>query len=58
MARERTQVVWDGFSSAMRIYGVPGQVLTDNGKVFHNRALLCAQSEPLVRQHLQARFRA
>lgn len=37
MARERTQAVCDGFSSAMRIYGVPGQVLTDNGKVFTGR---------------------
>jgi transposase InsO family protein len=34
MARERTQAVCDGFSSAMRSYGVPSQVLTDNGKVF------------------------
>ena len=37
MARERTQAVCDGFSSAMRIYGVPAQVLTDNGKVFTGR---------------------
>ena len=37
MARERTHAVCDGFSSAMRIYGVPGQVLTDNGKVFTGR---------------------
>ena len=37
MPRERTQAVCDGFSSAMRIYGVPGQVLTDNGKVFTGR---------------------
>src|SRR5437870_10408245 len=29
MARERTQSVCEGFSSAMRIYGVPTQVLTD-----------------------------
>jgi hypothetical protein len=34
MSRERTQAVCDGFSSAMRTYGVPAQVLTDNGKVF------------------------
>src|SRR2546425_2806671 len=34
MARERTQSVCDGFSSALRTYGVPAQVLTDNGKVF------------------------
>ena len=37
MARERTQAVCDGFSSAMLAYGVPGQVLTDNGKVFTGR---------------------
>ena len=37
MARERTQAVCDGFSSAMQIYGVPTQVLTDNGKVFTGR---------------------
>ena len=34
MARERTQAVCDGFSSALKTYGVPQQVLTDNGKVF------------------------
>jgi transposase InsO family protein len=34
MARERTQAVCDGFSSALQAYGVPQQVLTDNGKVF------------------------
>lgn len=37
MARERTQAVCDGFSSAMHAYGVPSQVLTDNGKVFTGR---------------------
>jgi transposase InsO family protein len=37
MVRERTQAVCDGFSSAMQIYGVPAQVLTDNGKVFTGR---------------------
>jgi transposase len=37
MTRERTQSVCDGFSSAMRAYGVPAQVLTDNGKVFTGR---------------------
>ena len=37
MASERTQAVCAGFSSAMRIYGIPGQVLTDNGKVFTGR---------------------
>src|SRR2546429_4720955 len=37
MVRERTQAVCDGFSSAMRAYGVPAQVLTDNGKVFTGR---------------------
>src|SRR6267378_3280170 len=37
MARERTQSVCDGFTSALRSYGVPQQVLTDNGKVFTGR---------------------
>src|SRR5215471_18141898 len=37
MPREQTQAVCDGFSSAMREYGVPAQVLTDNGKVFTGR---------------------
>ena len=34
MPRERTQLVCDGFAAALRHYGVPEQVLTDNGKVF------------------------
>ena len=34
MPRERTQLVCDGFSAALRTFGVPEQVLTDNGKVF------------------------
>jgi hypothetical protein len=34
MPRERTQLVCDGFSAALRTHGVPEQVLTDNGKVF------------------------
>lgn len=37
MPRERTQAVCDGFSSALQAYGVPAQVLTDNGKVFTGR---------------------
>jgi len=37
MLRERTQAVCDGFSSALQTYGVPAQVLTDNGKVFTGR---------------------
>ena len=37
MARERTQSVCDGFSSALNTYGVPAQILTDNGKVFTGR---------------------
>src|ERR1700694_2245002 len=37
MPRERTQSVCDGFTSALRSYGVPQQVLTDNGKVFTGR---------------------
>jgi transposase InsO family protein len=34
MPRERTQLVCDGFAAALKAYGVPEQVLTDNGKVF------------------------
>src|SRR5712692_8576279 len=37
MTRERTQAVCDGFSSALKTYGLPAQVLTDNGKVFTGR---------------------
>ena len=37
LVRERTQAVCDGFSSALQAYGVPQQVLTDNGKVFTGR---------------------
>src|SRR5216684_4326690 len=37
MTRERTQAVCDGFSSALQTYGLPAQVLTDNGKVFTGR---------------------
>jgi transposase InsO family protein len=37
MPRERTQLVCDGFVAAMRVHGVPQQVLTDNGKVFTGR---------------------
>jgi transposase InsO family protein len=37
MIRERTQAICDGFSSALRTYGLPSQVLTDNGKVFTGR---------------------
>ena len=37
MTRERTQAVCDGFNSAMQVYGIPLQVLTDNGKVFTGR---------------------
>ena len=34
MARERTQPVCDGLQAALDEYGVPEQILTDNGKVF------------------------
>jgi transposase InsO family protein len=37
MMRERTQPVCDGLTAAMRAYGVPQQVLTDNGRVFTGR---------------------
>ena len=37
MLRERTRAVCDGFRGALGTYGVPAQVLTDNGKVFTGR---------------------
>jgi len=37
MHRERTSKVCEGFGVALRKYGVPDQVLTDNGKVFTGR---------------------
>ena len=37
MPRERTQPVCDAFAAALRRYGVPEQVLTDNGRVFTGR---------------------
>ena len=37
MPRERTQPVCDGLAAAMRRYGVPEQILTDNGRVFTGR---------------------
>jgi transposase InsO family protein len=37
MPRERTQPVCEGLASALRRYGVPEQILTDNGKVFTGR---------------------
>ena len=37
MHRERTSKVCEGFSLALRKYGVPDRVLTDNGKVFTNK---------------------
>jgi transposase InsO family protein len=37
MARERTRAVCEGFRAAVRTYGTPAQVLTDNGKVFIGR---------------------
>ena len=37
MHRERTSKVCDGFNLALRRYGAPDQVLTDNGKVFTGR---------------------
>lgn len=35
--RERTRAVCDGFRGALAAYGIPAQVLTDNGKVFTGR---------------------
>jgi transposase InsO family protein len=37
MARERTRAVCDGLRAALGTYGVPMQILTDNGKVFTGR---------------------
>lgn len=37
MAAERTRAVCDGLGSALRTWGVPEQILTDNGKVFTGR---------------------
>ena len=37
MPRERTQAVCDGLAAALRVHGVPAQILTDNGKVFTGR---------------------
>src|ERR1700759_4820167 len=37
MARERTGAVCDGLRAALAAYGVPEQILTDNGKVFTGR---------------------
>ncbi len=37
MVRESSQRVCEGLALALRSYGVPGQILTDNGKVFTGR---------------------
>ena len=37
MSRESSHKVCDGLSKALRSYGVPEQILTDNGKVFTGR---------------------
>jgi transposase InsO family protein len=37
MARERTRAVCEGLRGALATYGVPEQILTDNGKVFTGR---------------------
>jgi transposase InsO family protein len=37
MVRESSQRVCDGLAKALRAWGVPGQILTDNGKVFTGR---------------------
>lgn len=37
MPRERTKPVCEGLALALRVWGVPEQVLTDNGKVFTGR---------------------
>jgi transposase InsO family protein len=37
MPAERTRAVCDGLAAALRAYGCPEQILTDNGKVFTGR---------------------
>jgi transposase InsO family protein len=37
MPRERTRAVCDGLAAALRAYGCPQQLLTDNGRVFTGR---------------------
>ncbi len=37
MRRESSRTVCDGLALALRTWGVPGQILTDNGKVFTGR---------------------
>ena len=37
MLAERTRAVCDGLASALQVWGVPAQILTDNGKVFTGR---------------------
>jgi transposase InsO family protein len=37
MTRETSQKVCEGLGNALRLFGVPGQILTDNGKVFTGR---------------------
>ena len=37
MVRARSRAVCDGLRAALRAYGVPQQILTDNGKVFTGR---------------------
>jgi transposase InsO family protein len=37
MRAERTRAVCDGLAAALRTYGCPAQLLTDNGKVFTGR---------------------
>ena len=37
MAAERTRAVCEGLRLTLRTFGVPEQILTDNGKVFTGR---------------------
>jgi len=37
MPRERTRAICDGLAAALRAYGCPSQLLTDNGRVFTGR---------------------
>src|SRR6202000_1106730 len=47
--RERTRPVCEGLAAALRTYGVPQQLLTDNGKVFTGRVNHPATEAPLAR---------
>jgi transposase InsO family protein len=54
MTRERTRAVCDGLRAALATYGVPEQILTDNGKVFtgrFNHPVVEVLFDAICRQH-------